>query len=91
LTGTRSNRAALGARVRVDWHGMTQVQDVLAASGFCAQSQRRLHFGLGADPGPVRVTIYWPAGTEQVLDAPAVNQVNRIIEPAPAGQTGGQP
>jgi enediyne biosynthesis protein E4 len=91
LTGTRSNRAALGARVRVDWHGMTQVQDVLAASGFCAQNQRRLHFGLGADPGPVRVTIHWPSGTEQVVPAPAVNQVNRITEPAPAGPPGGQP
>jgi hypothetical protein len=44
-----SNRNAIGAQVRVYWNGQQQVQEVQGGSGFCAQNQRRLHFGLGRD------------------------------------------
>ena len=43
-----SNRSAIGAQVEVFWNGRQQVQEVSGGSGFCAQNQRRLHFGLGA-------------------------------------------
>ena len=43
-----SNRSAIGAQVEVFWSGRQQVQEVSGGSGFCAQNQRRLHFGLGA-------------------------------------------
>ena len=41
------NRSAIGAQVTVHWNGRQQVQEVSGGSGFCAQNQRRLHFGLG--------------------------------------------
>ncbi|MCC2669132.1 MAG: hypothetical protein K0Q72_1603, partial [Armatimonadetes bacterium] len=47
LEGTKSNRSAIGAQVRVFWNGQQQLQQVSGASGFCAENQRRLHFGLG--------------------------------------------
>ena len=47
LEGTASNRSAIGARVEVQWDGQRQVQEVTGGSGFSAQNQRRLHFGLG--------------------------------------------
>ncbi len=47
LEGTASNRSAIGAQVSVYWDGQEQVQEVSGGSGFCAQNQRRLHFGLG--------------------------------------------
>ena len=45
---TCSNRSAIGARATVHFNGQQQVQEVQGGSGFCAQNQRRLHFGLGA-------------------------------------------
>ena len=81
LEGTRSNRSAIGARVEVTWGGRTQRQDVLAASGFSAQNQRRLHVGLGASASVERVAITWPSGRTQVIERPAVDQLHRITEP----------
>ncbi len=49
LEGRRSNRSAIGAQVRVFWNGQQQLQEVSGGSGFCAQNDRRLHFGLGQD------------------------------------------
>jgi hypothetical protein len=81
LEGTRSNRSAIGARVEVTWGGRTQRQDVLAASGFSAQNQRRLHVGLGVSASVERVSITWPSGRTQVIERPAVDHLHRITEP----------
>lgn len=82
LEGTASNRSAIGAQVRVFWNGQQQLQEVAGASGFCAQNQRRLHFGLGRDPRLEKVVIRWPSGKIQTLSGPTVGQVNKIKEPA---------
>jgi enediyne biosynthesis protein E4 len=82
LEGTKSNRSAIGARIDVTFAGRTQRQDVLAASGFSAQNQRRIHVGLGDANAVDRVTIVWPSGQRQVLERPAVDQVHRVKEPA---------
>ena len=47
LEGTASNRSAIGAQVTLYWNGQKQVQEVSGGSGFAAQNDRRLHFGLG--------------------------------------------
>jgi enediyne biosynthesis protein E4 len=82
LEGTESNRSAIGAQVRVFWNGREQVQEVAGASGFCAQNQRRLHFGLGRDPRLEKVLIRWPSGRIQTLSGPSLGQINKIKEPA---------
>ena len=81
LEGSRSNRSAIGARVEVQWGATRQVQEVLAASGFSAQNQRRLHFGLGTSATITKATIRWPSGQTQVLDAPAIDTRHRVREP----------
>ncbi len=47
LERSKTDRSALGAQVTVFWNGQQQLQEVSGGSGFCAQNQRRLHFGLG--------------------------------------------
>jgi hypothetical protein len=83
LEGTVSNRNAFGARVELHWGGKVQRQDVVAASGFSAQNQRRLHFGLGAAAAVDRAIIIWPSGQKDTLIAPAVDQVHKVQEVAP--------
>ena len=60
--GTKSNRSAIGAQVTLFWNGQQQVQEVSGGSGFCAQNQRRLHFGLGKAPQIEKAVIRWPSG-----------------------------
>jgi hypothetical protein len=81
LTGTESNRSAIGARVELHWNDHEQVQQVYGGSGFGSQNQRRLHFGLGADPTVEEAVIRWPSGTTQTLDAPKTNTIHKVTEP----------
>jgi len=82
LEGTASNRGAIGAQVRLFWNGGQQVQEVSGGSGFCAQNQRRLHFGLGKTAAIERVEIRWPSGKMQTVRAPELNQIHKLKEPA---------
>lgn len=77
----RSNRGAIGARVELHWGGRVQVQEVVAASGFSAQNQRRLHYGLGDAAVVDRAVIRWPSGRVQTIERPAVDTRHRIKEP----------
>jgi hypothetical protein len=81
LDGVRSNRSAIGARVEVHWDGHRQVQEVTAASGFAAQNQRRLHFGLGSSMAIDRVIIRWPSGLLQTIEHPQIDLLHRLTEP----------
>ena len=82
LEGTASNRSALGAEVKLFWNGREQIQTVSGGSGFCAQNQRRLHFGIGRNPLVEKAVIRWPSGKFQTIDKPAVGQVHKIKEAA---------
>src|SRR6202041_825430 len=50
LKGTRSNRSAIGATIELAWNHQKQIQEISGGSGFSAQNDRRLHFGLGKNP-----------------------------------------
>jgi len=57
------------------------MQEVSGGSGFCAQNQRRLHFGLGKAGAVDRVEIRWPSGKTQTLSALTLNQIHKLKEP----------
>lgn len=80
LEGTASNRSAIGARVEVHWAGRRQVQDVSGGSGFSAQNQRRLHYGLGEAAEVDRVVIVWPSGRTETIERPEIDRVHRVKE-----------
>ena len=80
LFGQQSNRSAIGARVQVFWNEGVQVQEVLGGSGYAAQNQRPLHFGLGEDAAVDSVAIRWPSGQIHKFYAPDVRRVHRILE-----------
>jgi hypothetical protein len=82
LEGSQSNRSAIGAQATVFWNGQQQVQEVSGGSGFCAQNQRRLHFGLGQVTAIDRVEIRWPSGKTQTIAAPELNRIHKVVEPS---------
>ena len=77
-----TNRSAVGAQVEVFWSGRQQLQEVSGGSGFCAQNQRTLHFGLGSQTAIDRAVIRWPSGKVQELKGLRAGQVHKIQEPA---------
>jgi enediyne biosynthesis protein E4 len=79
-----TNRSAIGAQVTIFWNRQQQVQEVSGGSGFCAQNQRQLHFGLGAGATIEKAVVRWPSGKTQELPRPEVNRVHAIKEPASA-------
>jgi hypothetical protein len=81
LTGTRSNRSAIGAEVVIEASGLTQRRIIDGGMGFASQNDRRLHFGLGRREWVDRVVIHWPSGMEQVLQHLAVDQLHTVTEP----------
>ncbi|HEY0547366.1 MAG TPA: CRTAC1 family protein [Pyrinomonadaceae bacterium] len=80
LEGTESNRSAIGAEVRLFWNGQEQVQEVSGGSGFCAQNERALHFGLGKNARVERVVIRWPSGKIQTIEKPETGKLHYIKE-----------
>jgi hypothetical protein len=67
LRGTRSNRLALGARVKVVTGKSAQVDEVRSGGSYLSQNDLRLHFGLGKAERVERVEIRWPSGKTEVL------------------------
>jgi len=87
LEGTHANRDAIGAQVQLFWKNaagqeQSQLQEVAAASGFCAQNDHRLHFGLGQSPQIERAVIRWPDNRpEQAVNAIQMDRVCAVKEP----------
>jgi hypothetical protein len=81
LRGTKSNRDAIGAVVRLYRGNQILTRPVQAMCGYLAQSSLTAHFGLGDDPAVDRVEITWPGGRRQALDRPAPNRLHEVTEP----------
>ena len=62
LVGTKSNRAAIGARVTIRAGGMTQFDEVRGGGSYLSQNDLRLHFGLGSATKIDSVEVRWPSG-----------------------------
>ncbi len=82
LRGTRSNRDAVGAVVRAYVGGQIMTRQVNPAAGYLSQSSKTVHFGLGDHNRIDRVEVRCPSGTLQVLEAPALNELHDVVEPA---------
>jgi enediyne biosynthesis protein E4 len=65
LTGTKSNRDAIGAVVRVFAPDGTQSRRVKSGSSYLSQSELTLTFGLGKRDAASRLVIEWPSGAVQ--------------------------
>jgi len=73
--GTKSNRTAIGARVRVVVGKHAQINEVMSGSGFMSQNDLRLHFGLGKAPRADLVEVKWPLGLQETFKNIEANQL----------------
>ncbi len=82
LQGTKSNRLAIGARVKITANKMTQTDEVRSGGSYLSQSDLRLHFGLGSATKIDGVEIRWPSGAVESIPAKQlkVDQFYSILE-----------
>jgi enediyne biosynthesis protein E4 len=81
LTGTKSNRSAIGARVKVRYGPHVQAQEVMSQSSYLSANDRRLHFGLGA-VAMAAIEVRWPSGARQSFANLPANHLVLIDETA---------
>jgi hypothetical protein len=86
LEGTRSNRSGLGARVTISAAGREQAVWARSGSSYLSESDRRIHFGLGAAAMVDQLTVHWPSGAQSSLDRVPADQVLTIREEASSRQ-----
>jgi hypothetical protein len=80
LTGTKSNRDGIGARLLLTTGSRTQMREVKAGSSYLGQNELRQHFGLGSDTRVDRLEVKWPSGLVDVVQNIPANQVLNIRE-----------
>ncbi len=67
FAGTKSNKLALNARVKVVAGDLAQTDEVRSGGSYLSQSDLRLHFGLGDRRQADKVAISWPSGGTEML------------------------
>jgi enediyne biosynthesis protein E4 len=80
LVGTKSNRDAIGARVRIIANGVTQTRMVRSGSSYLSQSELPVTFGVGKLDRIDRVVVDWPSGRTEEFKQLAVGKPYEIIE-----------
>jgi hypothetical protein len=80
LVGTRSNRDAVGARIRVSTPRRRQIRAVDAGSGYLSGHSLVQHFGLGDEARASEVEVAWPSGARTVLHEVEADQRYVLVE-----------
>lgn len=80
LAGTRSNRLALNARIKIVAAGVTQTDEIHSGGSYLSQNDLRVHFGLGPAMKIDTVEIHWPSGSVEKLTNLAADQFYSVLE-----------
>lgn len=80
LTGSKSNRSAIGARCTLEADGRKQIAEVAGGGSYYSQNSFTLYFGVGKAAKADRLEIRWPNGEVQSWRDVAVNRTVRITE-----------
>ena len=79
--GRQSNRDGIGTRIKlVGASGRVQYNQVTTAVGYVSSSDRRVHFGLGADAQAREIEVRWPSGKVQVLKNVPADHIVKVTE-----------
>jgi len=80
LAGVKSNRLAIGARIKIVAGGVTQTEEIHSGGSYLSQNDLRLHFGLGSSSKVESVEIRWPSGATETLKNLAADNSYAVLE-----------
>lgn len=87
LLGVKSNRSAIGARIKIvsksgNEKPRTQIDEVRSGGGYLSQNDLRIHFGLEKAEKVDQIEIRWPSGAVDTVKDAGVNRLLYIREGA---------
>ena len=86
VTGTKSNRSGIGARIKCitqnpgETKPHQQIDEVRSGGGYFSQSDLRVHFGVGKAAKVERLEVHWPSGQVDIIKNLEINQVVHVRE-----------
>jgi hypothetical protein len=80
LAGTRSNRSAIGARVRLEAGGRAQVRTIQSGMSYASQCELSARFGLGQGEKVDSLRVDWPSGGSESFSPPAPRTTVTLLE-----------
>ena len=80
LQGTKSNRLAIGARVKLVAGGVTQTEEIHSGGSYLSQNDLRVHFGLAAAAKVDSVEIHWPSGAIETIKDLSSDKFYSVLE-----------
>ncbi len=83
LVGTKSNRDALGARIKITAGATTQIREIAGGGSYLSQSDLRANFGLADATTISTVEITWPSGAHQSFQNVPADHFYQITESSP--------
>jgi hypothetical protein len=80
LTGTKSNRSAIGARCTIEAGGRKQMAEIVGGGSYFSQNSSTLFFGLGKAGKVDRIEVRWPNGETQRWPGVSANRTALLTE-----------
>jgi len=80
LQGTKSNRLAIGAKLKLVAGAMTQTEEIHSGGSYLSQSDLRVHFGLGTSTRIESLEIRWPSGKIETLKNLNADKIYSVLE-----------
>jgi enediyne biosynthesis protein E4 len=80
LAGVKSNRLAIGARIKIVAGGVTQTDEIHSGGSYLSQHDLRVHFGLGSTSKVDSIEIRWPSGATETLKNLAADSFYAVLE-----------
>ncbi len=80
LQGTKSNRLAIGARLKIVAGGMTQTEEIHSGGSYLSQNDLRVHFGLNTATKIGSVEVRWPSGKIETLKNLDADKFYSVLE-----------
>jgi len=80
LVGVKSNRDALGTKVKITTSVSSQYNVAKTDGSYNSSNDKRVHFGLGPATVIDSIELSWPSGFKQVLKNVKVDQILTVTE-----------
>jgi enediyne biosynthesis protein E4 len=80
LASQKSNRMAIGARLKLVAGGMTQTEEIHSGGSYLSQNDTRVHFGLGTATSIDSLEIHWPSGKVETFKGLSTDKFYSVLE-----------
>jgi len=80
LAGTKSNRLAIGAKLKIVAGGMTQTDEIHSGGSYLSQNDLRVHFGLDKAAKIDSLEIRWPSGKVETIKDLQADKFYSVLE-----------